>query len=42
MKKSKITIEVEDINNAISLYNAIRALKDEYKITKLEIQQNIN
>tara|TARA_R110001583_G_scaffold6111_1_gene31837 strand:- start:239 stop:367 length:129 start_codon:yes stop_codon:yes gene_type:complete len=42
MKKSKITIEVENINNAISLYNAIRLLQDKYKITKIEIEQGIN
>tara|TARA_R110002072_G_scaffold23405_4_gene81059 strand:+ start:319 stop:447 length:129 start_codon:yes stop_codon:yes gene_type:complete len=41
MKKAKITIEVENINKAISLYNAIRVLQDKYKITKLELQQDI-
>jgi len=42
MKKDKsiILIEVEDINDAISVYNDVRTLKEKYKIIKIDIMNS--
>ena len=35
--KSVLVVEVEDINDAIALFNEVRMLKEKYKIIKLDI-----
>ena len=50
MKEDKtiILVEVQDINDAISVYNDIRMLKEKYKIIRVDImnkeyyKKNIN
>ncbi len=36
-EKSVLVVEVEDINDAIALFNDIRMLKSQYEISKLDI-----